>query len=40
VEDFPMTPDGTEDKDLRYLANQGIVLSVNDENVDSTEEEY
>ena len=28
-----MTPDGTEDKDLRYLANKGIVLSVNDENV-------
>ena len=33
-----MTPDGTEDKDLRYLANQGIVLSVNGWiNVDSTE---
>ena len=39
VEDYPMTPDRTEDKGLRYLANQGIVLSVNDENGDSTEEE-
>lgn len=35
VAQYPLA--GNEDKDLRYFANQGIVLSVNDENVDSTE---
>lgn len=35
VEDYPLA--GKEDKDLRYFANQGIILSVNDENVDTTE---
>jgi len=38
VKDFPLA--GKEDKDLRYFANQGFIVAVNDSNIDIQEPEY
>lgn len=35
VEDYPMTPDGREDSDLRQYANMGIIVAVEDDNGNS-----